>query len=58
MIRSEETTAKGDKESRAEWMWVTNLPYAGDLENGFHGIVGKRPCLCLISIGIWRMINC
>ena len=33
VIRSEETTAIGDKESRAEWMWVTNLPYAADLEN-------------------------
>jgi len=33
VIRSEETTATGDRESKAEWMWVTNLPYAGDLEN-------------------------
>jgi hypothetical protein len=24
------------------------------LENGFHGIAGKRPALCDISIGIWR----
>ena len=31
VIRSEETTAKGDKESKADWMWVTNLPYAADL---------------------------
>lgn len=33
VIRSLETTVIGDKESRAEWMWVTNLPYAADLEN-------------------------
>lgn len=36
VIRSEETTVKGDRESRAEWMWVTNLPYAADLENTVH----------------------
>lgn len=33
VIRSEEITVAKDKESRAEWMWVTNLPYATDLEN-------------------------
>lgn len=33
VIRSEEATAIGDKETKADWMWVTNLPYAGDLEN-------------------------
>lgn len=33
VIRSEETTAAKDRETKADWMWVTNLPYAGDLEN-------------------------
>jgi hypothetical protein len=31
VIKSEETTAAKDKELKAEWMWVTNLPFAADL---------------------------
>ena len=33
VIRSEETKAVGDIEEKADWMWVTNLPSTGNLEN-------------------------
>jgi hypothetical protein len=31
VIRSEETVVAKDRESKAEWMWVTNLPFSADL---------------------------
>ena len=33
VIRSEETTVAKDKELKTDWMWVTYLPFADDLEN-------------------------